>query len=273
MPSLYRHLKQAVKERRKALLVTVVAADEATAVGKKGLFVYEKKGAPRYHGELPEPLLPRVTERAATFSLPPGRRIVTFEEEGGVRLAYELFSPKPRLAIVGAGHIAQPTHAFAAEIGFSVAVLDDRPAFANQERFSRADLVLCQSIAEGVGMLGIDEESAVVIVTRGHLHDLEALLALARLGVVPAYLGMIGSRRRVLTVLEALRQEQVDPSLLERLYAPIGLDIGADSPQEIALAIVAEILCVFRGASGGHLRYSKLPGGSAWSGPAEGERE
>lgn len=271
MPSLYRQLKQAVEERRKALLVTVVAAKETSDLGKKGLFVYDEAGAPRYHGGLPEPWRRRAMERATAFAFPAGKRIVTLEEEGGARLAYELFLPKPRLAIVGAGHVAQPTHAFAAEIGFSVAVLDDRLAFANRERFPRADLVVCQPFTTGIGTLGIDEASAVVIVTRGHLHDLEALIALARLGVVPAYLGMIGSRRRVLTVVEALRRERVDPLLLERLYAPIGLDIGAESPQEIALAIVAEILSVFRGKSGGHLRQANLLERSFRAEPVKGE--
>lgn len=254
MPSVYRQLKLALEKRRKALLVTVVAADERAHVGKKGLFVLGEGGAPEYFGELPEPWRTRAQGRAAGLLFPPGRRITVVEEEGGARLAYELFAPKPRLAVVGAGHVGAATSAFAADVGFSVAVLDDRPTFAHPARLPKADLVVCDAISSGLSKLGIDEESAVVVVTRGHLHDAEALLALGRLGVVPAYVGMIGSRRRVLAVVEELRREGIDRRLLERLYAPVGLDIGAESPEEIALAIVAEVLCVLRKRSGGHLR-------------------
>lgn len=256
-PSLYRQLKQALERRRKALLVTVIAADEEAHLGRKGLFVYGDDGTLDYFGELPEPWRERAFERARRFSPPAGKRVVTVEEEGA-RLAYEWFTPKPRMAVLGAGHVGEATCAFAAQVGFSVAVLDDRPAFADPLRFPGADLVVCEPFGPGVNRLGIDEGSAVVVVTRGHLHDLEALLALAKLGVAPAYLGMIGSKRRVLTVVEALRKEQVDPVFLRRLYAPVGLDIGAESPEEIALAIVAEALCVLRGRSGGHLRLPAL---------------
>lgn len=261
LPSVYRELKRALERRRKALLVTIVAADEREHVGKKGLFVLGEGGVLEYSGELPEPWRTRARRRAGEMAFPSRRRIAIVDEEGRARLAYELFAPRPRLAVVGAGHVGAATCSFAADAGFSVAVLDDRPSFAAPERLPKADLVVCDAIGQGLSKLGIDEESAVVVVTRGHLHDTEALLALDRLGVLPAYVGLIGSRRRVLAVAAALRRGGVDPRLFERLYAPVGLDIGAESPEEIALAIVAEVLCVLRGRGGGHLRLdlSEIP--------------
>jgi len=132
-------------------------------------------------------------------------------------------------------------------------VIDDRPAFANRERFPHADEVICDAFSSGIQKARIDAATAVAVVTRGHRHDVEVLAAVAPLR--PRYVGMIGSRRRVVEVIRRLQEMGVPQEFIDGIYAPIGLDIGAESPEEIGLAIVAEILCVLRGRSGGSLRW------------------
>jgi xanthine dehydrogenase accessory factor len=134
----------------------------------------------------------------------------------------------------------------AADVGFRVHVLDDRAAFANTDRFPSADEVTVSGIAEFLQAADLPASAFVVVVTRGHTHDLEALRALA--GRTVRYVGMIGSRAKVARVFEALRAEGVAPDWLDGVHAPIGLQIGAVTPEEIAVSIVAELVAVRRGA-------------------------
>ena len=126
---------------------------------------------------------------------------------------------------------------------FAVTVLDDRPAFANRERFPTARQVLAAPLRETVRELPLDQDSFVVLVTRGHSHDVECLLEVLDRPV--AYIGMIGSQRRVDAVFDLLAQERgIDPARFDRVYSPIGLAIGARTPAEIAICIMAEIINV-----------------------------
>lgn len=201
------------------------------------------------------PVLPEgwlLREAAAALELE-GGRFATYEaaaqgphdELATVRLWLEPVKPPPRLMVLGAGHIALPLVAMGRLLGFQVAVLDDRAAFANRERFPEADIVLAADFGDGIRRLGVDRDSYVVLVTRGHRHDVECLRQLV--GRESAYLGMIGSRRRVKGVFDLLQREGAPVEGLRRLHAPIGLDLGARTPAEIALSIVAEIVKVRRG--------------------------
>ena len=152
-----------------------------------------------------------------------------------------------RAVIFGGGHISQPLAEFLSLVGYEVAVVDDRPDFANSARFPRATNVLCCAFADSYGQLPIYRTTAVIIVTRGHRHDLDCLRQMLKSDAF--YLGMIGSRAKVGAVFEALRQEGASPDLLRRVYAPIGLDIHAKTPAEIALSITAEIVSVAKGGS------------------------
>ncbi len=257
---LYERLQKCLAAGRSAVLATVVESDDEALLGKKHLITIDESGEPTSVSTLP-PLWQGPVERrirTLTRQWPRSGRVRTdvFDTPGRARVAFERFDPALRLVIAGGGHIAQPTHEIAATLGMRVAVLDDRPTFANQERFPRAEQVLCDDFQRGIRSLGIDESTAVVVVTRGHLHDLEVMRAL--LDRRPVYLGMIGSRRRVLTVMERLRAEGASDAFLSKVYAPIGLDIGGESPAEIALAIVAEIVSVVRGGRASHLR-ERLP--------------
>lgn len=153
----------------------------------------------------------------------------------------ELFYPKARLIVLGGGHIAVPLVKFAAEAGFSVTVVDDRPSFANSERFPQAERVICQAFEDSFDMLEISEYDYIVVITRGHRHDtlcLRELLSRAE----TYYLGMIGSKHRVGGVKQLMIEEGYDAERIGRICTPIGLKIGAVTPEEIAVSILAELI-------------------------------
>jgi len=154
----------------------------------------------------------------------------------------------PTLLIAGGGHIAVPLVRFGSMLGFRVAVLDDRPLFANEERFPDADEVIAAPFGETLASYPLDEQTHVVLMTRGHAHDLECLSQVIDKPV--AYLGMIGSRRRVKGVLDTVRDKGHAEELLARVHAPVGLDIGARTPEEIALSVMAEVVKSRRGGTG-----------------------
>lgn len=167
-----------------------------------------------------------------------------------VELYVERVSPPAELVVVGAGHIAQPLSRLGALLGFRVTVVDDRPDFARRERFPDADRVVVADFADPFAGIAVGPRTYVVLVTRGHRYDYECVRALARAGVEPAYVGMIGSRRRVRAAFEQLAAEGFDEQRLARIHAPIGLDIGAETPAEIAVAIAAEMILAARGGTG-----------------------
>jgi xanthine dehydrogenase accessory factor len=167
---------------------------------------------------------------------------------GDARLMLEVFEAPARLVIVGGGHVGLAIATLANLVGFGVTVIDDRPEFANTERFPMAESVLCGDIDEILDETRVDETTFVVLVSRGHQVDTLALRHVAERGA--AYVGMIGSRRRTGTVLQQLAADGIDADALARVHTPIGLDIGAETPEEIALSILAEIVLVRRGGTG-----------------------
>jgi len=165
---------------------------------------------------------------------------VGFEQtDVGAKLT-EFYAPKPRLIIFGGGHIALPFCTIGAMIGFDVTVYDDRPAFAHAERFPEAAEVICASF-DRIGIT-LTENDYVVIVTRGHKHDGACLRFVLSSDKTPFYMGMIGSKRRVAIVRKEVAEEGYDAKKLEELRSPIGLSIGAVTPNEIAVSIIAEII-------------------------------
>jgi len=155
-----------------------------------------------------------------------------------------LIDPVPPLETVylfGAGHVAQPTARLAAFVGFRVRVVDDRAEFACTERFAEADEIrVVTDFDSALKGLGIDRSTFVVIVTRGHLHDKTVLMQALR--TEAAYIGMIGSRRKRGHIFNALLKQGFSEVDLKRVHSPIGLDISAETPEEIALSIVAELV-------------------------------
>jgi len=159
------------------------------------------------------------------------------------------------MVLVGAGHISRALAPLAHSVGFSVTVIDDRPSFANPERFPMAERIVVDDFEPALRQVPLTPSTAVVIATRGHKHDDEALRAAA---LSPAgYVGLVGSRRKVLLIYEDLLAHGVPFERLQAIHAPVGLDIGARTPEEIAVSIIAEVLMVRSGASGRPLRVDE----------------
>jgi xanthine dehydrogenase accessory factor len=157
---------------------------------------------------------------------------------GGVAYLPQL--PRCRLLIVGAGHVGQAVGDLAAQADFDVWVLDDRETYASKERFPSAQRILVGDIGRILRDFSSDENTYCLIVTRGHSHDEEALYHLA---TKPSrYLGMIGSKRKIRMIFEDLEKEGIPTESLDRVYAPIGLDIGSQTVPEIAVSIVAQLI-------------------------------
>ena len=171
---------------------------------------------------------------------------------GDAQVMLELFEAPGRLVVVGGGHVGLALCEQGALLGFRITVVDDRPEFANAERFPMADDVRAGEIGAELDALELGGACSVVLVSRGHKQDELALRHAVGRGA--SYLGMIGSRRRTRTVLESLAADGVDAEELARVRTPIGLDIGAETPEEIALSILAEIVMVRRGGRGGPMR-------------------
>ncbi|MFB3854313.1 MAG: XdhC family protein [Vicinamibacterales bacterium] len=162
---------------------------------------------------------------------------------GRMEVFIEPVETTPRLYIVGAGHVSWHLARFASAAGFRVVVVDDREKFANAERFPDAEVVV-DDIAGWLKRESMPRSAFVAVVTRGHRHDMDALRAIG--GRNLRYVGMIGSRAKVAKVLEALSGD-IEAHWLEQIHAPIGLAIGAVTPAEIAVSIVAEMIAVRRG--------------------------
>jgi xanthine dehydrogenase accessory factor len=148
--------------------------------------------------------------------------------------------PRIRLIVVGAGHVGQSVAELAAKADFDVWVVDDRRQYANAERFPSAERLLVGPIDEVLRALEVNERSYVVIVTRGHGHDQEALAHFVNTSA--SYVGLIGSRRKIAMIFEELREMGVSDETLLRVAAPVGLDIGSETVPEIAVSIVAELI-------------------------------
>jgi len=165
-------------------------------------------------------------------------RLVEF---GGARFMIEPYPAPASLYLFGAGHVSQQTASLASNVGFRTVVLDDRAEFANAGRFPAADEIhVLSSFEEPMDGITIDRQSYLVIVTRGHSHDKTVLAHALRTDA--CYIGMIGSRRKRDSIYDALRSEGFKQLDLDRVHSPIGLSIGAETPEEIAVSIVGELI-------------------------------
>jgi xanthine dehydrogenase accessory factor len=175
----------------------------------------------------------------------------------GVQLLFERIEAEPRLVIAGAGHVGAALARLAALVGYRVTLIDDRAEFVSREVFAspgeqEIDLLIAEDWADAVrAAIATGRGVSVAIVTRGHKQDEDCLRA--ALSANPFYIGMIGSKRRTNIVLDKLREEGAYEEQLKKVRAPIGLDIGAVSPEEVALAILAEIVAERRGGGGAPL--------------------
>lgn len=169
-------------------------------------------------------------------------------DKDSISVLIEPFFPQPRLVILGGGHIAKPLTEFGEKIGFSVAVADDRPFFANSNRFPGSE-VICDDFESAFDKLKIKKSDFIVIVTRGHRHD--GVCLRKALEFETKYTGMIGSKRRVDGMIKQLLEEGYTKDELSKVHTPIGLRIGAVTPEEISISIIAEVISVRRNGSDG----------------------
>jgi xanthine dehydrogenase accessory factor len=194
---------------------------------------------------------------STVFLLEDGRqcRRSDSESDHAVQVLLEVVEAPATLLVVGAGHIGRSLTRIGAEAGFSVTVLDDRPEFASADLLPEADKVICADFEDTLGSYPISSNTYVVMVTRGHKQDELSL----RVTVTSpaAYVGMIGSRRRTAAVLQHLLEDGIPKEALDRVHTPIGLDIGAETPGEIAVSIIAEAIMVRRGGDGGSMYYRR----------------
>lgn len=178
-------------------------------------------------------------------------RKVVFAQDGQKKIVVEPFGRQERLIILGGGHVSLALAEFSAKTGFLVTVVDDRPSFANKVRFPFARQVICDSFERAIESLEITSSDYIAILTRGHRHDAVCLRKLYE-QENPWYLGMIGSRRRVRELKRQLIEEDgVSEQWLENIHSPIGLNIGAITPEEIAVCILAELIETKRKSTSG----------------------
>ena len=163
---------------------------------------------------------------------------------GTLEVFIEPILPVPVLYLFGAGHVAYNAFKVARTAGFDVVVIDDRETYANRERFSDAREIIADDFEQACARLTLNESAYIVIVTRGHRDDMRVLRWAVQ---TPArYVGMIGSRRKTISIYKELEKEGLDAALFERVSSPVGVDIGAVTPEEIAVAIVAEMIAFRR---------------------------
>ena len=177
---------------------------------------------------------------------------------GTAKVFLEVNAPDKTLLIIGAGHVGQKLAAMAKLLDFRVAVIDSRAEVVTRERFPAADWLICEPPGKAAETFPISESTYVVIVTHTHVHDKDALRSV--LAAPAAYIGMMGSRRKVETIFAQLTAEGADPALLSRVYSPIGLDTGAQTPAELSVGVLDEIIA---------LSYGKLAGLRRHAGVAE----
>ena len=163
---------------------------------------------------------------------------------GTLDIFIEPVLPPALLYIFGAGHVSVNLYKVAKDVGFDVIVADDRAVYANRERYPEAKEVIAEDFNQAMARLTPNESSYIVIVTRGHRDDMRVLRWAVQTSA--RYIGMIGSKRKTIAVFRELMKEGLSPELFERVHAPVGLDIGAITPEEIAVAIAAELIATRR---------------------------
>src|SRR5690349_7824393 len=184
--------------------------------------------------------------RSMTFDLNQDPKFDTGLVCGGtLEIFVEPILPPAVLYLFGAGHVAVNVSKVASQAGFEVTVVDDREAYANRERFPEANEVIAEDFATVLPRLQPSESSFIVIVTRGHHDDMRILRWAVQTSA--RYIGMIGSKRKTIAIFDELRKEGIAANLFQKVHAPIGLDIGAVTPEEIAVSITAELIARRRG--------------------------
>lgn len=230
---IYRKLRSELNKGRKAVLITLMNCGNGNGdyLHQKVMLTEEQLMNQEFK-ECPDEIIKRAHSALKTGKL----QYINVMDS--LHVLIEPYFPEPRLIVLGGGHIAKSLAEFASKVGFLVTVVDDRPMYADKHRFPNADEVICDSYGTCFSQLHLNQYSFVVIVTGGNQQDLECLKQ--SLNYKTAYIGMIGSKRRVNIIKEQLIQEGYSEECINSINAPIGIDIGAVTPEEIALSIIAQ---------------------------------
>ena len=266
---IYEEIVELRQQGRRCALATIVAArgsipsfesakmlvrDDGTIVGTIGGGCVEAEV-----WQAAQEVMLQEKPRTLTFDLNHNPKYDSGLVCGGTLEVYvEALVPPPPLYIFGAGHVAHNLYKVARLASFSVTVIDDRESYANRERFPEAKEIYADDFEAVMAQLAPSDSAFIVIVTRGHKDDMKVLRWAVN---TPArYIGMIGSRRKVISIYRELQKEGIPQQMFERVYAPVGLEIGAVTPEEIAVSVVAEMIAIRRHsqASLAHLKTSRV---------------
>lgn len=255
--SISQEISKILERGDTAVLATVVGGN--ARVGSK--LLVDRRGS--LIGELGSEELNKAVRSFAAAFLKSGNETRVFAVKeidpaltdfADTEILFERIEPERRVVICGAGHVGAALAKLASLLGYKTTLIDDRAEFVQREKFPEQQIELVAAkdwktavrtaVGDGIGV-------SVAVVTRGHSEDESCMEAIMETGA--DYVGMIGSKRRTRIVLERLREKGIDAERLAKVHAPIGLDIGAVTPEEVALAIIAEIVAVRRGGPGGPL--------------------
>ena len=254
MSSLAEELVEITEQGAAAVLATVVEADGSAKIapGAKCLI---RDGKVRVETIGDANVVDAIVRECVTHMRAEKSSLVSLvipATDAKLEVFFEVMPAPPKLIVVGAGHIAVPLVRIAKILDFHVTVIDDRLLYANRERFPDADDVLVGDMAEMLKEMTITPSCYIVLITRGHAYDEPCLRQIIHSQA--KYIGMIGSRRRIKACFQRFRdEEQVAEEVIDRVYAPIGLDIATETPAEIALSILGEVIKVRRGGKAASL--------------------
>lgn len=233
-------------------IVNIVVAPEGSGLKVGSRMLVRENGATS--GSLGDERLESKSAQQARELMALGKNDY-FVTDSGVEYYIEAYTTPPTLVIAGGGHVSKALAPVAKSVGFRLFILDDREEFANEERFPEAEIVQVGDYESGLENMPINANSFIVIATRGHRYD-DAALASA-LKTPASYVGLLGSKRKTILIYEALLRRGFTVDDLRRTRSPIGLDIGARTPEEIAISVMAEILMFRLGGEGGTLKLEE----------------
>ncbi|MDW7671353.1 MAG: XdhC/CoxI family protein [Bacillota bacterium] len=268
--NVLKHITDQMAENRPAAMVTVIEATGSTP-GKSGTMMAVLEdgttvgtvGGGTLEGEIiksARECLERGESRLLKYHLTDDEKGIGMQCGGDVQVFVKVFQTRQQLVLAGGGHIAQSLYRLGLMMGFRVTVVEDREEYAGRDRFPEAENLLVGDMGKLLEELPMGAGSYVVIVSRGHQLDELALRAVMNRPV--SYVGMIGSRAKIANTVKSLRDSGVDEELIQNVYMPIGLDLGGQKPEEIAVSIMAEILAVKYGTTPSHL---KMKSGKTYS--------
>ncbi|WP_096435151.1 XdhC family protein [Alteribacter populi] len=252
---LVQKLSKSIEKRINVALITVTKHPDIEIVGSRSLLWDD---GTLFHGSpISVPLSEPFINHGIPLMTKKKTKSIQFEWQSNFIECYvEMYEAPPHLIITGAGHVGEPVAKLGKMLNFYVTVVDDRTEFANQKKFPDVDeVVCCDSFLSYFNNVPISSRTYVLLLTRGHQFDVMSLQELLKRKESAGYIGMIGSRRRIAGVFEQLRDDFPDETF-DNIFTPVGIDIGAQTPEEISVSIMAEILKVKNNTSGQSLSES-----------------